>query len=223
MKLFLVLIVVLTTLTCRAQQEKPEISLAYQIKKYFNYDSLSHLSCLNTPQGIYGIKFSVDNNGKIWNCQPANDSVIYLNRLFIEAIEKSIDSFQNNKLAPGDYMQYIFFNSLSCNMNLDKNNSLPVFQRDTTNSISINYKEVSKILSDVISSIETSVIHLQKKVISHTGTLILPFAIINNENPNWDKNKPGFKNDIRQKTMTKAEIDTLEKLIEQRKKNRSKN
>lgn len=108
-------------------------------------------------------------------------------------------------------------------MNLDKNNSLSVFQRDTTNSISINYKEVSKILSDVISSIETSVIQLQKKVISNSGTLILPFAIINNENPNWNKNNPGFKNDIRQKTMTKAEIDTLEKLIEQRKKNRSKN
>lgn len=46
--------------SCIAQKQKSEkISLAEEIRKNFQYDSLSSLSCMNTPPGVYAIKFKI--------------------------------------------------------------------------------------------------------------------------------------------------------------------
>jgi hypothetical protein len=171
------------------------LSIAKEISKNFNYDTLPSISCLNVPVGIYLVSFQIDKNRAIKNFVFSNDSLTDLNFLFFEAIQKSIFSGQA-KLKQGKYLQLIYFSNVSfCNENRDKNNKLKIIGTDTaTIDFSINDKDIIQQMNLLFASFEKSIINLSKKSFSGTFTY-LPVAIINNVNPNR-KISSGFKNDV---------------------------
>lgn len=213
----------LTSFTCFAQENDNSISLSNKIRKNFRYDSLSYLSCLNTPPGIYLVKFQVDGEGQFSEFKANNDSLPDLNQLFINAIRKCSLS-GSDKLKKGIYLQSVYFNNvLYCHPFRDKNNNLQAVLPDTSVKFDNNdSREVAILMNNHLRSIENSIANLDFQKFVNESMIWLPIVIIDNQDPNSSRG-PGFRNDIRQNDITSAEIEVIQKLIEEKRRNKDGN
>lgn len=206
-------------ITSHCLAQNADTSFANIVCKNFNYDTLKYISCVNTPPGIYAIRFRADKHGNFNNFSPLNDSVTTLNLLFIEAIKNSNPLFISEKMKKGDYLQLFYFNNVShCNPNRQKDNSLPISFSDSIVDFSKPYeKEMIKILSGELVSIQKSIQNLQQFSMNGRNVILLPPVIIDNNDPKMEKPKAGFWNDTPKRTPTKEQLDNIQKLIQQRK------
>jgi hypothetical protein len=224
MKKLIIAILIITSIPCSGQRNNDSVSLTNEIRRNFSYDSLYYLSCLNTPPGIYLVKFQVDGNGHFSGFKSNNDSLADLNRLFIDAIQKSSLSPGSISLKKGSYLQSIYFNNvLHCNPYRDKDNNLQVIIPDTTVKFDDNVdKDIAGMLNVQLTSIENSIANLDFQKFGDEKITWLPIVLINNEDPTAYRG-PGFRNDTKQKDFTKAEIDKIQKLIEEKRRSKEGN
>lgn len=217
---YYLLILLFVSLSCLAQDRNPGTSLATDIRHNFNYDTLSTFSCLNTPVGVYAIKFRVDKQHRFYDFSAANDSLVHIQRLFIHAIRKSNSSAEARKLKQGTYLQLIYFNNtLSCHPFRNRNNLLITVPPDTSTSVDGNYdKEIISLLSTQLVSIEKTFASLQQSGFTTEPMIWLPPVIIGEKKA--DMGKPGFRNDIKPSPRTTEQIE--QKIQEHKKKKQQK-
>lgn len=218
-KSFLTILFVVFLLRSFGQQTNSQNSIAEAIRINFNYDTLSSLACINAQSGIYALKFKIDRKKRLYDFEPLSDTLSILHSFFIDAIKKSFLEESSERYKKGQYIQLICFtNTLHCNPFRNKENVLTVVPRDTVSMDSFNYyKEIAGMLSDQLISLENSIIRMQLKKPGSYKFLYLPIALINNDNPAVDKNKPGFKNDIKNSILTNGQLNQLERQIEVKK------
>jgi hypothetical protein len=224
MKKISIAILIIASIPCSGQRNNDSVSLSDEIRRNFSYDTLSYLSCLNTPPGIYLVKFQVDGKGYFSEFKSNNDSLADLNRIFIDAIQKCSLLPGSVKLKKGTYLQTIYFNNvLHCNPFRGKDNVLQVVVPDTTVKFDVKVdKDIADMLNGQLKSIENSIANLDFQKFGDEKITLLPIVLINNENPNAYRG-PGFRNDTRKIDFTKAEIDKIQKLIEEKRRSKDGN
>jgi hypothetical protein len=202
------------SISCTAQKQKNNffVTWADEINKNFSYDSLISLSCINTPPGIYAIKFKIDKKGVLISLYFSNDTLVYLNKLFFEALKKSNLSMSKNGIGKGVYLQLIYFNNLlSCSPYRDKDNVLMTLKPDTSINFSPNYSnEINKFLNSQLVSINKSLVDIQNSNFQNERIYFLPPAFITDTNPN-KKSSLQTKNDIKSSSIS---IEEMEKMIQ---------
>lgn len=180
-----------------------KVSFSDTVEKYFDYDRLSQISCIDVPPGIYSFSFRIDTLNNPYDFNSSTDSLEILNALFKNAIRvalRRVTFERSNK----KYLLLAYFNTLlRCNSSND------------TTALSENlYAEITKILRYQLSTIETSI---GKLISTGDDYYIFPTVCIDDNNLSNKIKRKGFRNDARQRTATPEEIESFEKKIKGKK------
>ena len=190
-------------------KESNDASFADTVKKYFDYNKLNQIPCSETPPGIYALSFRIDKSNKPFDFQWSADSLETLKGFFIDAIKVSADKvgFEKSKKR---YLQLCYFNILLwCNSS-----------NDTTKLSNNIYSDLSKLLSNQLTSIEKT---FKKSIKDKNDYRVLETVVINDNNPNQLKLSTRFQNDTGQRSVTKEEIEKMELMIQEIKRKKEKN
>lgn len=152
------------------------VSLPDSMKKYFNYDTLRHFTCTQTPVGIYGLTFSLSERHTVTNVTFSNDSLPVLKHVLVDALQKAIEKTGFRGETGKRYLQMIFYNNYGACINSDT----------ATVHVERIWMEVSNSLSRMIKQVETS---FERAIPSEEDYVVLRTVEIA-ENPNLKKGIP---------------------------------
>jgi hypothetical protein len=155
-----------------SQQNDAEI--ADSIKANFDYKTLSLHRCSDFPTGVYSVIFSLDKNLKPINFNYSIDTLVTLNNLIKEAIQKTNFQFFNQK-ERSQFILVIYLNVYAHCIDTDNN----------VNDGQNMWKAASLMQSKMLKNIEAS---FQKIQHSKNITLLPPLIIVNKLS-NGSKNK----------------------------------
>ncbi len=197
---------ILIILSVPGQERYINISLPDTISKYFDYENLNKFPCTEFPTGIYSLTFRITRNSKVVDFEFSNDSLQILKKFLLNAVSIGVKKCHVRKSRKRYLQQFYFNNILWCSNTSDS----------ALNSTNL-WKEVSKLLSDQLASIESSFRRCIKNTDKHQ---ILKPVIINNMSPN-SKKQTGFWNDIQHKERNNEEKERIIKQIEEMRKKKS--
>ncbi|MDP4265243.1 MAG: hypothetical protein Q8941_22145 [Bacteroidota bacterium] len=150
-------------------------SLGDSIRWYFNYDTLHHVGCSQTPAGIYALTFRVDRKGNAYDIGFSTDSVPVLKNLLVSALRTCVGKIKNYKTGK-KYLQLVYYNYLySC-----------IYDLDSSANVEHINKQAAEFYSRQVRLIEKS---LRNAIQDEGEFIILKPAIMNDENPHIKRDR----------------------------------
>lgn len=208
-KLFLAILSWLLVFVTSAQESRDvkskfhTASLADSIRKYFNYDTLRYIPCLQVPAGVYALGFKIGNNRKPYGYEFSQDSLAILKNLFIGALEHALRTQSFQMTAGKKYMQLIYYNNfLGC-----------LALHDTISDPGGIHKEMSDFLANQLHLIERSFTYIRKN--DSTQYFFLKAVVINNDNPNRPQLQKSFNKDFRKATQSELPKEQMQRMIQE--------